>query len=242
MRPSSLLAAIGILTVATATYYDSITGYSLLGSHFGVPGFDATYDYVVVGGGTTGLALATRLAQQGNQVAVVEGGGFYETDNGNLTQIPGKAAYFIGKDPLLRNPFVDWGIETTPQVVSNAFQSTWTLMTMGKQGLLNAVLLYTQGKVFGGSSARNYLLYQRYNRVLDLEHNTTSLTKQIERQLERIRSGQTKLAIKVILGPIFCRSSRRVSHSSLLRTNIVLPMRASPTNRAPIVLPEGRSM
>jgi choline dehydrogenase len=116
---TSLLAATGFVALATATYYDSLTGYSLLGSHFGVPGFDATFDYVIVGGGTAGLAIATRLSQQGNQVAVVEAGGFYEMDNGNLTQIPGKAAYFIGKDPVLRNPNIDWGLETVPQVVYN---------------------------------------------------------------------------------------------------------------------------
>lgn len=44
------------------------------GSH--TPGTNASFDYVIVGGGTAGLTLATRLAQNGSfSVAVVEAGG-----------------------------------------------------------------------------------------------------------------------------------------------------------------------
>lgn len=54
------------------------------GDSFGVPGQNATYDYVVVGGGTGGLTIAARLAEEeGVSVAVVEAGGFYQMDNGN---------------------------------------------------------------------------------------------------------------------------------------------------------------
>jgi choline dehydrogenase len=87
----------------------------LAGSNFGVPA-DATYDYVIVGGGTAGLTLAARLAKT-NSVAVIEAGSFYELGNGNLSQIPLFDAYFIGKDPKYFNPSVDWGFVTTPQVV-----------------------------------------------------------------------------------------------------------------------------
>lgn len=39
----------------------------------------ASYDYVVIGGGTGGLAIAARLAESGtNSVAVIEAGGLYE--------------------------------------------------------------------------------------------------------------------------------------------------------------------
>lgn len=55
-----------------------------LGNAFGVPGVDAAYDYVVVGGGTAGLTIATRLAENSNiTVAVIEAGNFYQIDNGN---------------------------------------------------------------------------------------------------------------------------------------------------------------
>ena len=36
-------------------FVESISAQNLLGSHFGVPGIAATYDYVVIGGGTAGL-------------------------------------------------------------------------------------------------------------------------------------------------------------------------------------------
>lgn len=45
------------------------------GSSFGFPG-NATYDYVVVGAGNAGAALAYRLAEGGHSVALVEAGSF----------------------------------------------------------------------------------------------------------------------------------------------------------------------
>lgn len=57
--------------------------HRLLGSSFGIPGDNATFDYVVIGGGTAGLTVATRLAeQQSGRVAIVEAGSFYEIGNG----------------------------------------------------------------------------------------------------------------------------------------------------------------
>lgn len=104
---------------SVVSYIDSITGQGLLGSHFGIPFFNASFDYVVVGGGTAGLALATRLAQNSsNSVAVIEAGGWSEFDNGNLTAIPADAGYWIGKSPLSRNPLIDWEIFTEPMPVS----------------------------------------------------------------------------------------------------------------------------
>jgi len=48
-----------------------------IGSSFPVAGENATYDYVIVGAGTAGSALATRLAQDGRYtVAVLEAGSF----------------------------------------------------------------------------------------------------------------------------------------------------------------------
>jgi len=51
------------------------TGDPLVSSFFGVPGTNATFDYVVVGGGTGGIAIATRLAQANLSVAIIEAGG-----------------------------------------------------------------------------------------------------------------------------------------------------------------------
>ena len=92
-------------------------GDYLLGSHFGLPG-NQTFDYVVVGGGTAGLAVAARLAEDGTKsVAVIEAGSFYEIGNGNLSQIPVYGPAFSGKSLIDIAPLVDWAFATTPQTV-----------------------------------------------------------------------------------------------------------------------------
>ncbi|KAK5947173.1 hypothetical protein PMZ80_001320 [Knufia obscura] len=117
---------------------------TLLGNSFGVPGVNTTYDYVVVGGGTAGLTIAARLAQN-NSVAVVEAGGFYQIDNGNGSTIPALCVtQYVGADPSDTQPLIDWGFVTTPQA-----------------GAANRSLHYARGKTLGGSSARNYLAYHR---------------------------------------------------------------------------------
>ncbi|KAI0466496.1 putative glucose-methanol-choline oxidoreductase [Xylaria cf. heliscus] len=116
----------------------------LLGSSFGIPGDDATYDYVVVGGGTAGLTLATRLVeQQAGSVAVIEAGTFYEIV-GNTSQVPAYDSYFSSKGANDWHPLVDWGYQTTPQA-----------------GGYNESIHYARGKMLGGSSGRNYMAYQR---------------------------------------------------------------------------------
>lgn len=68
----------------TAKVAFGLDAFDPLGNSFGVPGSNATYDYAVVGGGTAGLAIAARLAEDNNaSVAVIEAGGFYQIDNGN---------------------------------------------------------------------------------------------------------------------------------------------------------------
>ena len=118
----------------------------LLGSYIGLP-HNATFDYVVVGGGTAGLAMASRLAADGsNSVAVIEAGGFYELDNGNVSVVPGYATYYAGMDPSNFQPLVDWGMNTVAQ-----------------PQLGGRIVHYARGKTLGGSSARNYMFYQRPN-------------------------------------------------------------------------------
>jgi choline dehydrogenase len=88
------------------------------GSQFRRPGFPASFDYVVVGGGTAGLAVVHRLAEDGTcSVAVIEAGGFYEQDNGNLSTVPAFTSSFVDKNPTAKNPLIDWRQRTTPQTI-----------------------------------------------------------------------------------------------------------------------------
>lgn len=93
MKLSRAVAALGLLSAAQAqempVFDDTLLATGLLGSHFGVPGIPGQYDYVVLGGGTAGLTMAKRLAEDKRfTVAVVEAGDFYQFANGNNTQIP----------------------------------------------------------------------------------------------------------------------------------------------------------
>lgn len=84
---------------------------------YGRPNADATYDYVIVGGGTAGLTIAARLTQNTSlSVAVVEAGGYYEETVGNISTVPAYAAFNVGTDPTDTNA-IDWGFVTEPQPV-----------------------------------------------------------------------------------------------------------------------------
>ncbi|TVY83212.1 Versicolorin B synthase [Lachnellula suecica] len=132
-------------TTTTSSYQESLSAQSLIGSHFGVPGFPKTFDYIIVGGGTAGNTLARRLAANSKfSVALIEAGGFYETDNGNLTDIPADAIYWIDSEPTIRNNLIDWYQFTTPQA-----------------GWGGRSVHYPSGKTLGGDSARNFLWYMR---------------------------------------------------------------------------------
>ncbi|KAH9825444.1 putative GMC oxidoreductase [Teratosphaeria destructans] len=139
-----LAYGLGALGIDFVFDQQSPNGRPLVSSFFGVIGTNATYDYVVVGGGTGGLAVATRLAAANLSVAVLEAGGFYETDNSNLSIVPGYATYYTGSDRDNGQPLIDWLISTTKQAAP-----------------INRTLHYARGKTLGGSSARNYFLYQR---------------------------------------------------------------------------------
>jgi len=139
----SSLLFVALARSAPTVRRDHLVARKLLGSSFGVPG-NATYDYVVIGGGNAGLTVAARLAEDpGISVAVVEAGSFYEIENGNLSQIPAYDTSWTGKDPQDVNR-VDWGFVTEPQ-----------------KELLNAKVHYARGKTLGGCTARNYMAYHR---------------------------------------------------------------------------------
>ncbi|KAI7370855.1 alcohol oxidase, partial [Hortaea werneckii] len=132
--------------IQALTWQQPLGEDKILGSFFGLPGQDATYDYVVVGGGLAGLVTATRLAENGTfSVAVVEAGSFYEFTNSNKSQIPWYSESSVSDDPEgYINLLIDWGLVTTPQPQLN-----------------NRRIHYAQGKTLGGSSARNQMIYDR---------------------------------------------------------------------------------
>lgn len=117
----------------------------ILGNSFGIPGTNATFDYVVIGGGNAGLTIASRLAENKSaSIAVVEAGGFYEIDNGNYSVVPGYSSQFTGSKPDAYNSLIDWDFSTESQ-----------------PGLGGRKLHYARGKTLGGCSARNFMLYHR---------------------------------------------------------------------------------
>ncbi|THV82655.1 alcohol oxidase [Aureobasidium pullulans] len=118
----------------------------LLANNFGRPAQNATFDYVVVGGGTGGLAIAYRLAEANHSVAVIEAGGFYEVENGNTSVVLAYNQDYneITSDSQWNAPLVDWGFLTTPQA--------------GAQGQR---FHYGRGKMLGGCSAENAMNYNR---------------------------------------------------------------------------------
>lgn len=96
-----------------------IQGRDLLSSHFGAYGWPGqSFDYVIVGGGTAGLAMARRLSEDGsNSVAVIEAGGFYEIDTGNATEVPMYLFNYFFDNGHMKNPLFDWYQYTEPQPV-----------------------------------------------------------------------------------------------------------------------------
>lgn len=120
---SALLALVQIVCFHSVPVWgvwrDTLQAQGLLGSYFGMANTPATYDYVIVGGGTAGLTLAQRLATN-SSVAVIEAGGFYELDNGNASEIPALEGVHVGADPANINPLIDWRQYTTPQHVRDS--------------------------------------------------------------------------------------------------------------------------
>ena len=112
------------LLLAISALWQAHSAFSLptrlISSSFGVPG-NASFDYVVIGGGTAGLAIAATLAADPSlSVAVVEAGAFYEIDNANISVIPGDATFYSGTAPSDTQPLVDWGFDTVPQAVCHS--------------------------------------------------------------------------------------------------------------------------
>ena len=100
-------------------------------------------DYVIVGAGSAGCAMAYRLTEAGRSVIVIEHGG---TDIGPFIQMPAALSY-----PMNMSRY-DWGYMTEPE-----------------PGLGGRRLVAPRGKVIGGSSSINGMVYVR-GHARDFDH------------------------------------------------------------------------
>lgn len=100
-------------------------------------------DYVIVGAGSAGCAMAYRLGEAGKSVLVIEHGG---TDAGPFIQMPAALSY-----PMNMKRY-DWGYESEPEPQLN-----------------NRALACPRGKVIGGSSSINGMVYVR-GHAMDFDH------------------------------------------------------------------------
>ena len=105
---------------------------------------DTTFDYIVIGGGTAGALLCNRLTQQSQKrTLLIEAG---RKDDYHWIHIPVGYLYCIG------NPRTDWLYYTDED-----------------PGLNGRRLRYPRGKVLGGCSSINGMIYMR-GQARDYDH------------------------------------------------------------------------
>ena len=105
---------------------------------------EGEYDIIIVGAGSAGCVLANRLsADAGTRVLLIEAGG---NDNWIWFHIPVGYLFAIG------NPRSDWCFRTEPE-----------------EGLNGRSLAYPRGKVIGGCSSINAMIYMR-GQAADYDH------------------------------------------------------------------------
>jgi choline dehydrogenase len=102
------------------------------------------FDYIIIGAGTAGCVLANRLsADPSKRVLLLEAGG---NDRYVWIHIP------VGYLYTMSNPRTDW-----------------CFMTESEPGLNGRVLNYPRGKVLGGCTAINGMIYMR-GQARDYDH------------------------------------------------------------------------
>src|ERR1700680_3111363 len=94
-------------------------------------------DYVVVGAGSAGCVVASRLSEDGSRAVLLEGGGH---DRHPLIHIPAGVLH------LLHHPHINWNYNSE-----------------GETGTAGRQIYWPRGKVMGGSSSINGMLYVRGN-------------------------------------------------------------------------------
>ncbi|KAL8279232.1 hypothetical protein RQP46_008269 [Phenoliferia psychrophenolica] len=139
MLSSSTLAFIAFVTFATAVgaqlslsgLVDAVANSSVLSA------LAPSYDYVIIGGGSAGLALAARLSEDATKtVLVLEAGSSPHLSDPGV-QVPGLAGSTFGSS-------IDWNFVTAPQA-----------------GALGRSISWPRGKCLGGSTALNLMVLSR---------------------------------------------------------------------------------
>ncbi|KAF2892885.1 hypothetical protein ILUMI_13290 [Ignelater luminosus] len=99
------------------------------------------YDFIIVGAGAGGSVLTNRLTESGKfKVLVLEAGGRED----DITDVPGFATFLVRSD-------FNWGYKTIPQKKCCL-------------GFKNKQCNYPRGKVVGGTTVINYMMYVRGNK------------------------------------------------------------------------------
>ncbi|XP_013405470.1 uncharacterized protein LOC106170227 isoform X6 [Lingula anatina] len=130
--------SIVVAVVAVFVYWKVFSGPSRI-----VEILDEEYDYIIVGAGSAGCVLANRLSEDSDsKVLLVEAGG--EEKWNLLIDIPLLT-------PMTQLSDIDWQFKTVPQ-------------QHACKGMHNNQCRWPRGKVLGGSSCLNYMIYIRGSR------------------------------------------------------------------------------
>ena len=98
------------------------------------------YDYLIVGGGSAGCALANRLSADGDRQVLVLEAGRRDAWWDVFVHMPAAFSFPIG------NRHYDWGYESEPE-----------------SAMKGRRIYHARGKLFGGSSSINGMIFQRGN-------------------------------------------------------------------------------
>ena len=97
-----------------------------------------SYDVVIVGSGSAGCVIARRLVDAGARVCLLEAGG-------------------VDTNPAIHDPTRVMELQTSPDY--------WDYVTVPQPGCAGREMHVPRGKVLGGSSAINGMIYIRGNRL-----------------------------------------------------------------------------